>query len=627
MIKLINLSLQRGAKRLFENANVTIHPGWRVGLTGANGTGKSSLFALIMDQIHADEGEVELPGNPVIAWVSQETPDSERSALEFALDGDAELREVEAAMTNASDTQLANLHARMDAIDGYTAPSRAARLLHGLGFRQDQLDQPVSTFSGGWRMRLNLAQALMCRSDILLLDEPTNHLDLESVIWLEQWLKRYTGTLLLISHDREFLDGVAQHIMHIEHGRIDLYTGNYTAFERQRAEKLAQQQAMYEAQQKEIAHLQRFVDRFRAKATKARQAQSRVKALERMEKISAAHVDAPFHFDFLVPEKSSDPLMALEQVAAGYGDISILADITTSLRPGMRLGLLGNNGAGKSTFIKLLAGKLEPLSGNITCGKGLKIGYFAQHQLEQLIPEQSALDHMLNSHGHLSEQQARDALGGFGFRGDRVTEPVAPFSGGEKSRLALALMIQRKPNLLLLDEPTNHLDLEMRHALSVALQGYEGALVLVSHDRHLLRICCDEFLLVKGGSVHHYDGDLDDYRNLLAEEDESENPADQTAPKAKPDRKQQRRLDAERRKRLQPLTSKIKKIEHAMQPLEKEKQRIENQLADAALYNTENREALKALLQQQGENRRKLEVLEMQWLALNEELEALSQSC
>ncbi|MGD8709022.1 MAG: ATP-binding cassette domain-containing protein, partial [Ectothiorhodospiraceae bacterium] len=487
MIQLRNLTLRRGPDPLLESADLTIHAGQKLGLVGANGCGKSSLFALLRGELHPDAGDVSLPADWTIASMLQETPALERPALEYVLDGDEALRGAERAVAAAESRNdgeaIARAHARFDAAGGYSARARGAELLHGLGFEPDVHQQPVAAFSGGWRVRLNLARALMCPSDLLLLDEPTNHLDLETVLWLEQWLRAYPGTLMLISHDRDFLDAVVDHVVHIEQRRLNLYKGGYSAFERQRSERLAQQQALHDKQQQEIARLERFIDRFRAKATKARAAQSRVKALERMEKVAPAHVDSPFHFEFREPEPAANPLMSLEGVAAGYDGAPVFTGVSMGLRPGARIGLLGPNGAGKSTLVKLLARDLEPLQGTLTVGRNVRIGYFAQHQLEQLDPEASPLLHLQRLAPGEGEQKLRDFLGGFGFQGDMATDPVAPFSGGEKARLVLALLVWQRPNLLLLDEPTNHLDLEMRHALTVALQGFDGATVTVSHDR------------------------------------------------------------------------------------------------------------------------------------------------
>jgi ATP-binding cassette subfamily F protein 3 len=636
MLTLRQLSLQRGDKPLFDNVSLTVYPGWKVGVIGANGSGKSSLFALLRDELHPDAGDLDLPPRWVVAHVAQETPALPAPALEFVLDGDAELRQIErdlqAAEAAHDGARQAELHAHFDAIDGYSARARAGKLMSGLGFATDQLERPVAEFSGGWRVRLNLARALMCRSDLLLLDEPTNHLDLDAVLWLEQWLRAYPGTLLLISHDRDVLDNVADHIAHIDQRRITLYPGHYTAFEEQRAARLALQQAAYEKQQREIAHLESFITRFRAKATKARQAQSRIKALERMERIAAAHVDSPFTFGFAEPERLPNPLLAVEKVTAGYGERKVLDRVNLVIGSGARLGLLGPNGAGKSTLIKLLAGMLPPLAGRIETGQGLAIGYFAQHQLEQLRPDWSALRHLQQLDERASEQALRNFIGGFGFNGDRALDPVAPFSGGEKARLALALLVWQRPNLLLLDEPTNHLDLDMRHALTLALQDYQGALIVVSHDRHLLRTVTDEFLLVAEGRAQPFDGDLDDYREWLNERQRAANrdtaPREAVNGNSAVERRDQKRQEAERRQQLaikrKPLEQRIRKLEQRMETLHGEKTAIENTLAEPHSYDDANKDRLKEILLRQGQISGELEQLEAEWLDLHEELEALA---
>lgn len=623
MISLKDVALQRGKKLLFTDVDLSLHRGQRVGISGANGTGKSSLFQLLLGDLQTDHGELTLPPGLSIAHVAQQTPSVDRSAIDYVMDGDTALRTIEQAMEDADGEELADLHSRYDHIEGYSAKARAGRLMHGLGFTEAQLTQPVTQFSGGWRMRLNLGQALMCRSDLLLLDEPTNHLDLEAVIWLEQWLRNYEGTLLLISHDREFLDSVVTHVVHIEHESLTRYTGNYSDFEAQRAEKLSQQQAAFEKQQRDISHLNSYITRFRAKATKARQAQSRIKTLERMEKITAAHVDSPFHFEFFDVGRVGDPLKKIEVADIGYDGVAILTGVSLQIRPGARIGLLGPNGAGKSTLVKLLAEKLSPLAGEITNGSGLKIGYFAQHQLEQLDSEASALQHLQRLDAKATEQALRNFLGGFGFQGERADELVAPFSGGEKSRLVLALLVWQRPNLLLLDEPTNHLDLEMRHALTLALQGYEGALVVVSHDRFLLRSCTDELYVIHNGKSEPYDGDLDDYRKHLAEAELALSSASEEVEPVKADRRQQRRQAAERRQQLQPITGKIRKLEAKMEPLQQQATAIENELAQPAIYVSEAKERLKKLIAQQAEVKAELELYEMDWLELNEQLEQL----
>jgi len=624
MIKFSQVSLRRGSKLLFEAANLIIHPGQRVGLTGANGTGKSSLFALLRDELHADMGDVSMPDVWVTAHVAQETPAVDIPAIEYVLQGDVELSRLRAALADAEAAgdghQQSDIHEQLQAIDGYSAESRAGKLMHGLGFKTGQETLPVTAFSGGWRMRLNLAQALMCRSDLLLLDEPTNHLDLEAVYWLEDWLRSYPGTLLVISHDRDFLDRVVTHVAHIEQQGIKLYTGSYSDFELARAEHLANQQSAYQKQQREIAHMRSFVTRFKAKATKARQAQSRIKALERMEKIAPAHVDSPFHFSFLPPTRLTTPLLSLDKAAVGYNHTALISDVEMSLVPGDRVGLLGPNGAGKSTLIKLIAGVLEPLAGKRKEARDIRIGYFAQHQLEQLRPEDTPLRHLMRLDPRASEQELRDFLGGFGFHGDKALEKVAPFSGGEKARLVLAILVYQRPAVLLLDEPTNHLDLEMRLALTVALQEFEGALVVVSHDRHLLRTVTDDLWLVSEGKAAEFDGDLDDYRQWLLSKDKQEKKTAASA--ATNNKKQDRQAAAALRQKLQPIRNKVKSAETRMDKLQKSLAELETELADNSLYTEAAKDKLKALLQQQAELKNALEQAEMDWMDASEQLEA-----
>ncbi len=630
MITLRQVVLQRGDRRLLENVDLTLFAHQKIGLIGANGSGKSSLLALLRGELHAEAGDVDIQPGLRMASVAQETPASPRPAIGYVLDGDRELRRVEQALAAAEaahDNQmLANLHAEYEHMDGYTAAARAARILAGLGFAQRDLQRPVAAFSGGWRMRLNLAQALVCPSDLLLLDEPTNHLDLDAVFWMEDWLKRYPGTLVLISHDREFLDATVDHICHLEGRSLKLYRGNYSDFERQRAAQLANQQAAYEKQQREITHLRGYIDRFRAKATKARQAQSRLKMLARMELIAAAHVSAPFSFAFRLPEPASERLVVLEQAAVGYGGRPIVSDVTLTLLAGARVGLLGANGAGKSTLVKLLAGELAPLSGTLAQGKGLKIGYFAQHQLEQLRADETPLQHLMRLDRASREQELRDFLGGFDFRGDMVNAPVGRFSGGEKARLTLALIIWQRPNLLLLDEPTNHLDLEMRQALTMALQDYEGAMVLVSHDRHLLRATTDTLQLVADGRCSPFDGDLDDYRQWLAERRPATD-TDSQRGAGGPSRRQQRRLEAEARNRLsaqrRPLEKQLEAVDGELEALNAERKRLETLLADPDLYAAESRDRLRACLLDQSRITSRLAELEELWLSLHDQLEAL----
>ncbi|MFI3156689.1 MAG: ATP-binding cassette domain-containing protein [Methylococcaceae bacterium] len=625
MLNFKNITLRRGVRVLFANSSFTIHKGQKVGFTGANGAGKSSLFALVKNELHLDEGDFSMPPGLEIAHVAQETPAVSSSAIDYVIDGDQQLRRLQKQLLTAEQAddglKQAELHAALEIIGGYTAQARASRLMNGLGFTPDQETHAVNSFSGGWRMRLNLAQALMCRSDVLLLDEPTNHLDLDAVIWLQDWLCKYPGTLLLISHDRDFLDTITDHIVHIEQNKAEIYTGNYSAFERMRAEKLAQQQSSYLKQQREIAHMQSFVDRFKAQATKARQAQSRIKALERMELIAQAHVDSPFDFSFAKPGKMPNPLLTLDKVDIGYGQTCVIKQAGLSISPGDRIGLLGPNGAGKSSLIKVLAGDMQPLSGKRNEAEALKIGYFAQHQLEQLRIDESPLWHLQQLDKQAAEKDLRNFLGGFDFCGDKVLDIVKPFSGGEKARLVLALLVYQNPNLLLLDEPTNHLDLEMRHALSVALQDYEGAIVVVSHDRHLLRSVTDQLLLVSGGKVQPFDGDLDDYRLWLTEQKKGEErtvvDSAQTV-----SRKDQRKLDAERRQRHKPLFDALKKAEVAVEKYHNEQRQLEHQLADPAIYAESEKERLKKLMERKVKIDKALDDAEAAWMEAEEKLEA-----
>jgi ATP-binding cassette, subfamily F, member 3 len=627
MITLRKLRLRRGAKLLLEGADLGISPGEHVGIVGPNGCGKSSLFALFTGDLHPDGGDLEVPPSWVVAHVAQESLATEQLAIEYVIDGDAELRAVEtelAAADAANDGErLAHLHDRYGVIDGYAARARAAALLAGLGFGPAEINNPVRDFSGGWRMRLNLARALMCRSDLLLLDEPTNHLDLDAVVWLEGWLTSYRGTLLLVSHDREFLDATVGAILSFENLRLHLATGNYSAYEDQRAERLAREQALRTRQQREVERLERFVTRFRAKATKARQAQSRIKALERMERIAPAHVDSPFTFHFRDFPGSPDPVLVLDDAAVGYDGPLVLDAIKLTISAGARIGLLGRNGAGKSTLIKLLAGRLSPRTGHRSEGKNLRVGYFAQHQLEELRADESPLQHLARVHPATREQELRSYLGSFDFSGDMALAPVGRFSGGERARLALALVIWQRPNLLLLDEPTNHLDLDMREALTLALQEYEGAMVLVSHDRHLLRTATDSLMLVADSRVQEFDGDLDDYRDWLSARDA---PAKMRSPAAG-ERRDQKRAEAAARQqtaqRKKPLMNRIGRLEREMADLTAEKGRIESQLASESFYNGADPEEVAAALRDQARVSGRLENVEAEWLALQAELEQL----
>ncbi len=633
MLQLKQIELRRGTKLLFENASLQAHAGQRVGVIGVNGSGKSSLFSLILGRLEADSGELELNPRYVIAHVAQESPHSSKSALDFVQDGDRGLRQLQASMAELQalddhDERLHGLYEQMDNIDGFTAETRAARLLHGLGFEADVIHKPVNEFSGGWRMRLNLAQALMCRSDILLLDEPTNHLDLPTIVWLERWLKSYTGILLLISHDRDFLDGLCTHIAHIEHETINTYTGNYSQFEAVRAEQLALQQVMYTKQQKEIKHMESFVERFRYKASKAKQAQSRLKMLERMVQIAPAHVDSSFQFQFHEPEKQPQQLLQLEDASVGYDQATIVDEISLRLGEGDRIGLLGSNGAGKSTLVKTLVNGSTLLDGERTVNKHTQIGYFAQHQLELLRMDCSPLWHLQHQAPDVREQELRNHLGRFGFQGERVTEPVAPFSGGEKARLVLALLVLQKPNLLLLDEPTNHLDLDMRHALGVALMEYSGALLVISHDRHLLRSVCDDLYIVHNRKLHEFGQPLDEYPNWMkAQEEQTQDQSTGSTDTTQiPSKKQNRQDQAKRRKQLKPYSDKVRKIDTQMAKMRSELLELESTLNEESLYtDADRKDEMTTLLQRQGTLRSTLESLEWEWLDASEQLEQAEQ--
>jgi ATP-binding cassette subfamily F protein 3 len=630
VIQLNQVRLHRGSKLLFEEVSFRLEAGHRLGLVGANGSGKTSLFAMLLGQLEADAGEVVTGASHVVAHVAQLSPSGSQPAVEFVMDGDRELRDIQSAIRSdrerGADDLLHTLYERLEIVGGYDAEARAARLLHGLGFAADSQQKPVGEFSGGWRMRLNLAQALMCRSQILLLDEPTNHLDLPAILWLEQWLKRYPGVLMVASHDRDFLDAVCNRIAHIEHRGIRLYRGNYSDFEDQRSAQLAQQQALHQRQQKEIRHIQSYVDRFRYKASKARQAQSRLKMLERMTRIAPAHVDSPFRFQFLEPERQPQQLIRLEAVLAGY-DQPVLDQVDLLVAAGDRIGLLGVNGAGKSTLVKALADGSTVLAGLRQVDKETRIGYFAQHQLDLLDPEQSPMAHLRARDPDAAEAELRNYLGQFGFSGERIFEPVAPFSGGEKARLVLALMIRDRPNLLLLDEPTNHLDLDMRHALSRALVDYGGALVVISHDRHLLRTVCDELLIVHGGRVDRFRQSLDDYPAWLQEQQATDRPnRGEQSPAATPDpvsRKAQRQEQASKRARLKPLTDRVRRIEAGIAERRERLARIEDRLSESALYTDAARKSeMTDLMRGQSLLQSEIDQLEEDWIEASHELEA-----
>ncbi|WJG09318.1 ATP-binding cassette domain-containing protein [Aliiglaciecola sp. LCG003] len=636
MIQISDLTLLRGSKILLEQATATIFPGHKVGLIGSNGCGKSSLFALLRQELHPDAGECQIPKNWQIVSVAQETPASDRSALDYVIDGDIAYRQLQQKLLVAEQQhngeQIALLHSQLEHAGAYDMESRAATILAGLGFSHEKMQHPVTDFSGGWRMRLNLAQALLCHSDLLLLDEPTNHLDLDAVIWLERWLARYTGTLMLISHDKSFLDNTVDEIVSVEQQKLISYTGNYAAYERQRAERLRLQDLEYHKQQAKVAHLESFINRFKAKASKAKQAQSRIKQLEKMEDLLPAHAESQFSFGFFTPPKLPNPLVKMEHVRVGYDGTVIIDSLHLNLVPGSRIGLLGRNGAGKSTLIKLLANEKQPMSGEYMTSAGLRIGYFAQHQLEFLRPQDSAIDHLYRLDKKATEQTLRDYLGGFGFNGDQALGKVAPMSGGEKARLVLALLVYQKPNLLLLDEPTNHLDLEMRHALNLALQSFEGAMVLVSHDRFLLTSVCDDFYLVDDGKVEPFQGDLDDYKDWLLKDSskraQGKDSLDGAASEngtVKLDRKNVKRLEAEFRQATQPLRKAIQSAEKRMEQLSQKLALVEQQLAEPDLYSDDNKAKLKTCLLQQAELKGALADAELLWLDSQEQLEVKQQ--
>ncbi|MCF7529681.1 ATP-binding cassette domain-containing protein [Neisseria lisongii] len=630
MIELKNLTLQRGLKVLLEHAAATVNPGWRVGLIGKNGTGKSSLFALLKGEITPDSGDVSVPKHWKLAAVAQETPALDISALDYVLQGDAELQHFQTALAQAeaenNGMKQAEYHAKLDEIDAYTAPARAAKLLNGLGFSQEEHAKPVKAFSGGWRMRLNLAQALMCRADLLLLDEPTNHLDLETVLWLENHLAALPCTQIIISHDRDFLNAATNHTIELSNQKLTQYGGNYDFYQNERAQRLAQQQAAYTKQQAQIKHLQSFIDRFKAKATKATQAQSRIKALAKLERIAPAHLDSEFSFAFDTPAHLPNPLLKLEHIRLGYNGSTTLADLNLSLESGARYGLLGVNGSGKSTLIKALAGELTPQSGNIIRAEKLNIGYFAQHQLDILRDDQSPVWHIQQLSPEVKEQEIRNFLGGFNFVGDMALQKIEPFSGGEKARLALAMIVWQKPNLLLLDEPTNHLDLDMRHALTLALQSFQGALIVVSHDRSLLESTTDSFLLIDQGRLKTFDGDLNDYRQWrLAQENAANAPA---ASAQSLSRKDTKRLEAqirqEKAKRCKPVQQKIDKAEKEMAALNEIQTACETFLAQESAYAEENKARLQETLAKLAETKSKLAQCEENWLGWQEELEQIN---
>ena len=647
MIVLNQVSLRRGVKLVLNQASVTLQPGEKVGLVGRNGAGKSSLFSLLTNRLQSDAGDLSIPSRWRMAEVAQDMPETNDGATDFVLQGDTRLMEAQAQLAQAEADDdghaMAEAHHAISDAGGFDARPRAQAMLLGLGFRSHQLDAPVNSFSGGWRMRLQLARALMCPADLMLLDEPTNHLDLDALVWLEAWLQRYDGTLIIISHDREFLDAITRVTLHLDETKLTRYTGNYTAFEEMRAERLEQAQASYSKQQERVAHLQKFIDRFKAKASKAKQAQSRVKALARMEKLAPVLTSSDFQFEFREPNNLPNPMLAFSDVACGYvadGTPSkrIVDGINRSVLAGQRIGILGANGQGKSTFVKTVAGDLPALAGTITQGKGLTIGYFAQQELDVLSLGDGALMHMVRLARDVGpqarEQELRDFLGSFRFVGDMVTQAVGTLSGGEKARLVLAMLVWQRPNLLLLDEPTNHLDLTTREALSMALNEFEGTVMLVSHDRALLREVCDEFWLVAGGQLKPFDGDLDDYQRWLIEQTREQAreqsrptkaaapaPAAVAAPAARPqeDRKAAAVARQQRTEQLKPLRKELNRVDNRLGVLMSDREALEVTMVKPDL-SPEQRADQGKRLKQIGDE---IETLEARWLELSTELDVL----
>ncbi|ENU79142.1 hypothetical protein F975_02986 [Acinetobacter sp. ANC 3789] len=642
MIQLDQLSLRRGGRVLFQKASMQLHPGWKIGLTGVNGAGKSTLFSALLGGMESDGGSLTRPNVWTVAHMAQEIEALDMKAIDFVLSGDEEYWDIQNKLDHPdqlSNDDLAHLYGRFDEINGYSAPAKASQLMAGLGFFEHQSELSVASFSGGWRMRLNLARTLMSRSDLLLLDEPTNHLDLDAILWLEEWLKAYAGTLVLISHDRDFLDAITDHILHIENQELTLYTGNYSTFERTRSERLAQQQQAYEKQLETRAHLQKYIDRFKAQATKAKQAQSRIKQLERMQELSAAHVDTPFTFSFREPTKMSSPLLELEHADIGYGDKLIVTNVNLQITPTSRIGLLGMNGAGKSTLIKSLVGDLPLLRGHRKASELLNIGYFAQHQMDALDGNASPMLQLARiADPKISEATLRSFLGSFGFSGERMDTPSESFSGGERARLALALIVWKRPNVLILDEPTNHLDLDMRHALTMALQDFEGAVVLVSHERQLIASVCDELILVHAGRSTEFEGDLAAYADWLrqARLDIMKNGQHLSAPVqslvedkpaiSKTDKEAQRKETARRRDLTRPIRKNIENAEAKVEKLQPRLAIIEEKLADSSLYDTHRKDDLLKLMNEQTDLKQQLEQAEEQILELMMELEEIESS-
>jgi len=637
MIRFKKLSLFQGSLPLLKDVSQTLYPDQKIGVVGKNGCGKSSLFSMLRKELAPEQGDLEFPPRWRVSSAKQETPASPLTALDYVLSGHTEYHEIQKALATAEASEdglaIADQHARLDAINGWSLPALAAKMLTGLSFTEEQMQTVVSELSGGWRMRLNLAQALIQPAELLLLDEPTNHLDLEAVLWLESFLRTYDGMLLTISHDRDFLDSFCSHILHFENQTLNCYSGNYSQFEKQKHAKQVLQQAEFEKQQKEIEHLESFISRFKAKASKATQAQSRVKALDKMDKVSAVQIRQKFGFEFKPINKNITELIDLDKVQAGYGDTVILNNVVMRIMAGQRIGLLGRNGEGKSTLIKVICGELEKQAGELNRNKHFKAGYFAQHQVEQLNIDQSPIWHIQSLGNAISEQEARNFLGGFAFNGDKTLDKVKGFSGGEKARLVLAMITWQEPNLLLLDEPTNHFDIEMREALALALQNYDGAVILVAHDKNLLESVVDEFWLVNDGRVSPFKGDLNDYQKWLnenrwgKEKNSAQNNSVAIVKGGNKDtpllsRKEQKKLDAEIRKQKAPLSNRVKKIDSEMHSLQEEQSKLEALLASSEIYDDKNKKKLADSMQRSAQVVQELESLEEEWLDLTEKLES-----
>ena len=620
MLSFNNLELVLGGKTLFDDVSLTIHHHQKVGLVGANGTGKTSLFKIIKKEIEVDQSTVSFPSDLRISYLAQEVKGTDEIALDYVLSGDSNLidiqKKIEKAEIDENYEILGELYEVYSSLDGYSAKSKAEQLMVGLGFKSDDFDKPLKDFSGGWRVRLNLAKTLMQPSDLMLLDEPTNHLDLDAILWLSNWIKSFKGAMILISHDRDFLDDCVSYVAHLYQQSIELYSGNYSQFEILRAAKMAEIQSNFIKQQKEVAHMQSFINRFKAKATKARQAQSRVKALEKMELIAPAHIDSPFNFTISETDKISNPLVTLNRAGLGYSE-PILSNVGFTICPGDRIGLLGPNGAGKSTLIKSIVGTLPILDGDRETGTNIKVGYFSQHQVDDLDLSISAFVHIQRLDETKTEKQIRTYLGGFAFKGDKVKDPIRLFSGGEKARLAFAIISYQKPNILLMDEPTNHLDMEMRHALTVAIQTFKGAILLISHDRHLLNSSVDTFYLIDNGALEIFDGDLDDYKNYILDIKSSDNKQSKKKKSVKDGPKE------DNSEKIKTLNSSISKLDKRLFRLNTKLTEANNKLADPELYSDDSSEDLQDLIRSQLELTNEVEAAEKEWMDKAAELDIL----